>query len=582
MADYIIKNGTVIDGSGRIGYKADVVIEGDRIAAVERYGGEADPSTNGCKVIDATGKIVCPGMIDSHSHADLTIYRSDHAETLEPLIRQGITTFIGGNCGMSMAPLSDNYNEAMKMYLEGFTARELGDDVTWKDSAGFMDRLDSNGIAINCALLAPHGLIRIDAMGMTASHANQDQIEHMCSALETCMDAGCIGMSTGLQYMPGLQSNTAELVRLGRVLKKYDGIYVSHLRTYMNELSKAVDELASVARNNDIRAQVSHLFWVPDLGPVAPLVHKFARFFIDLSKYWTLPVKMDGEIEKELNRISKYRRDGVAIGVDVMPTTTTFTHLLAYFPPWVLQGKKEDVGKRLLNPRYRRKIRRDIENGRMVWPHTGRNSWSLNIFKILGWESTRIMSVKTEANKPLEGRTFAEIAEERGKHPFDVICDLLVEEEGRILVFSSLGEPEDNFTEQSIFAALKSPHVTISTDTILLGLGKPSHLFYGAFPKFFSRYVREKKMVKMETAVRKGTGLPAEHFRLKKRGFIRKGYFADVLVFDPDTIAPNCDFCNPKGVPSGIEHVFINGRHTLDNGKLDLSTLPGRVLRRDN
>ncbi|MFA6450672.1 MAG: D-aminoacylase [bacterium] len=579
MADYVIRNGTVVDGSGAPGFRADVVVEGDRITAVERIGQiKIDP--NGCRTINAAGKIVCPGIIDSHSHADLTIYRGNHAQTLEPLIRQGITTFIGGNCGMSMAPLSERHPAEVKMYLEGFTARELDEEITWKDSAGFMDQLDKNGVAMNCALLAPHGLIRIDAMGMQPSHANNEQIGLMSRRLEESMEAGCVGMSTGLQYMPGLQSDTRELVKLGAVLKKYEGIYVSHLRTYMNELPKAVDELAEVARENDIRAQISHMFWVPDLGPIGPLVHGFARFFINLSKYWTLPAKLDSAIEKELDRITGFSKKGVSVGVDVMPTTTTFTHLMAYFPPWVLQGSKEDIGRRLTNPRYRRRILRDIENGDMAWPHTGRNSWSLNIFKLLGWQSTRIMSVFSRKNKHLEGRTFADIAEERGKHPFDVICDILAEEDARVLVFSSLGEPEDNFTEQSIYAALKHPDVAISTDTILLGLGKPSHLFYGAYPKFFSRYVREKKMLSIEAAVRKTSGLPAEHYRLKDRGFIKKGGFADVLIFDPKTIAPNCDFCNPQGTPSGIEHVFINGHHAVEKGKIDLSMMPGRVLRR--
>lgn len=579
MADFLIKNGIVMDGTGSPGYKADVLIEDGRIAAIEKSIPKS-MAQNGCEVIDATGRIVCPGIVDSHSHADMTIYREEHPKMLEPLVRQGITTFIGGNCGLSMAPLSTEHYEASKMYLEGFTAREIAGEVTWKDTAGYMNHLETNGLALNCALLAPHGLLRIDAMGMSPNQANDEQIGQMSRLLETCMDAGCVGMSTGLQYMPGLQSDTRELVKLGGVLKKYDGLYASHLRTYMNELPKAVDELAEVARVNGIRAQISHLFWVPDLGPAGPLIRKAAQFFIDMSKYWTLPIKLDAEMEKELDRIGEMKRKGISIGVDVMPTTTTFTHMMAYFPPWVLSGTKEEIGRRLMDPRMRRKIKKDIDTGDMAWPHTGTKSWSLNIFKLLGWGSTRIMSVYSQKNKHLEGRKLSDIAEERGKHPLDVACDLLADEDARILVFSSLGEPEDNFTEQSIFTALKNPEVAISTDTILLGLGKPSHLFYGAYPKFFSRYVREKKMMGMETAVRKVTGLPAEHFRLKQRGLIKKDYFADVLVFDPLTIAPNCNFSNPQGTPSGIDHVFINGHHALNKGKIDLGGKPGKLLRR--
>ena len=192
------------------------------------------------------------------------------------------------------------------------------------------------------------------------------------------------------------------------------------------------------------------------------------------------------------------------------------------------------------------------------------------------------MSVVTEQNKPLEGKSLAEIGRLRGKHPFDAMCDLLVEEEARILVFSALGEPEDSFTERSIFAGVSHPDVAISTDTILMGIGLPSHLFYGAFPRLMGRYVREKKMLSLETAVRKTSGLPAEHFGIKQRGLIQEGYYADVVVFDPAAISANCDFKSPAGKPSGIDHVFINGHHAVARGEINIAPLPGKLLRRDS
>ncbi len=578
MPDFIIKNGTVIDGTGRHRFKSDVVIEGERISTIGRAPEAA--KNNGCVVIDAAGKVVCPGMIDPHSHADMTIHRADHPKILEPLIRQGITTFIGGNCGMSLAPLGGEHYDAAKMYLEGFTARELDTDVDWRDSAGFMDRIERSGAVMNCALLAPHGLLRIEAMGMANRHATTDEVRRMSRSLEKCMDAGCVGMSTGLQYMPGLQSNTSELVELGGVLKKYDGIFTSHLRSYMKELPRAVDEILTVARRNGIRGQISHLFWVPDYGPLNPVVHGFARKMIDLSKYYTLPLKLDGDVERELSKLARARGRGVNVSADVIPTTTTFTHLVAYLPPWVLNGTKDEVYERVADPKLRRKIRYDIENGKMVWPHSGRNTWSLNILKLLGWESTIIMSVVTDKNKPLEGKSLAEIGRLRGMHPFESMCDLLIEEEARILIFSALGAPDDEFTERSIFAGVSDPDTQISTDTILMGIGLPSHLFYGAFPRLMGRYVREKKLLSLETAVRKTSGLPAEHFGLRQRGLLKDGYFADVVVFDPKTISANCDFKNPAGKPSGIEHVFINGHHAVSHGEVNVDPLPGRLLRR--
>jgi len=575
MPDIVIKNGTVIDGSGSPGFKADVAITGDRIEGIEPSIGAKD-----CKVIDATGKIVCPGIVDPHSHADMTFIRDDHKEILAPLVRQGITTFVGGNCGMSLAPLGDNHKSQLKDYIEAFTGADFDASVSWKDTAGFMQRAEKSGMALNAALLAPHGLIRIDAMGLEPRAATTDEINKMARQLDACMEAGAVGLSTGLQYTPGSTSETSELVELGKVLAKHDGIFTSHLRSYMNTLPQAVDEVVEVARTNGIRAQISHIFWVPDMGWIGGPFRKLMRGLIKMSKYWTLPIPLDTEVAKQLKKLGKLREQGVSVGMDVMPTTTGFTHMLAFFPPWALEGSKEKILQRISSPETRKEILDDIVHGKLIWPHTGKNTWSLNLFKIMGWECVRIMSVVSEKNKHLEGMNLPVIAREQGKHPFDAACDLLLEENGRVLVFESMGEPEDNFTERSMFAALKHPEASISTDTILLGFGKPSYLFYGCYPKFISRYVREKKMIPMETAVRKMTGLAAEHFKLKDRGLLRNKWFADILVFDPETIAPNCSFVDPKGTPSGIEHVFINGAHALENGKLNSSVGAGRILKR--
>lgn len=575
MPDIVIKNGTVIDGSGAPRFKADVVVTGDKIEAVGEF-----TAKNGCKTIDAMGKIVCPGIIDPHSHADMTIYRKDHVKVLAPLVRQGITTFVGGNCGMAMAPVGENNYELLKLYVESFTAKSFDKHVQWSGMGSFIEHLETNGIALNTALLAPHGLIRIDAMGFENRHATKEEVDHMCRILDDCMEAGAIGLSTGLQYMPGLNSDQRELLHLGKVVGKYDGMYTSHLRSYMSTLSLAVDEIIRMAMSNEIRTQVSHIFWVPDMGAAAPLIQQVMRLLINISKYYVIPMELDTEIRRQLEKIERLRDRGVHIGMDVMPTTTSFTHMLAFFPPWVLQGTKEEIISRFYNIHKRKEILYDILHGDGAWPHTGRNSWSLNLFKIMGWDNIRIMSVVTEDNKRFEGRSIAEIASTLNKKPFDAVCDLLVEEDGKVLVFGSMGEPEDEFTEQSIFAALKHPEVAISTDTILMGFGKPSYLFYGCYPKFLGRYVRDKKMLDLETAVRKITGLPAEHFRLKGRGFVKEGGFADLMVFDPETIEPNCNFATPMGEPVGIDHVFINGAHVFDGARLDLSGLPGRVLKR--
>lgn len=576
MPDFVIKGGTVIDGTGAPGHIADVAIKGDKIEAIEPVIGAKD-----CLAIDAEGKIVCPGIVDSHSHADISVWREDNKELLSPLVQQGITTFIGGNCGFSMAPVGVKHPGHVREYIEMVTGLDFGAGFNWTGTAGFIERIEKNGPALNTALLAPHGVIRIDAMGLDTRHANEDEIKHMARMLEQSLEEGAIGLSTGLAYIPGLHSDTLEIVELGKIVKKYGGIFASHLRSYTSTLPLAIDEVIEVCRENDIRGQVSHIFWMPDMGLLGRPFRMMARGLIKLSKFWTPPVPLDMEVAHQLKKLDRLREEGVNIGMDVMPTTTAFTPMWAFFPPWVFTGTMEDGMARIADSEKRKEMLYDITHGKPIWPHTGKNTWSLNLFKIMGWECVRIMSVVSEKNKRLEGMQLMAIARERGQHPFDAACDLLLEEDGRVFVFESLGEPEDNFTERSMYAALKHPQVSVCTDAILMGFGYPSYLFYGCYPRFISRYVRENKMLSMEEGVRKMTGLAAEHFGLKTRGLLKKDWFADVLVFDPETIAPNCSFTEPIGKPVGIEHVFINGHHAYDNGTLHLDPAPGRVLRRE-
>jgi N-acyl-D-aspartate/D-glutamate deacylase len=574
MFDVLIRNGTVVDGSGRPRRVADVGIEGDRVTLV----GQAD-GASGRLDIDASGKIVCPGVVDPHSHADLSVFRADHVRLLEPLVRQGITTFVGGNCGLSLAPIGGKHRDAVRQYIEVFTNLDLDRECPWTTMGGFLDALESRGVLLNVGVLAPHGLLRINEIGPERRFATDEELRAMAVELERALEEGAVGLSAGLQYYPGSHSDTRELKFLAGTLKKTDGVFACHLRAYSNSLPRAIDEVIEVARDNKIRAQISHIFWAPDYGPAGPYVRAVLRRLIRLSKWWTLSLPLEGPVAKRINQMMQARQNGVQVGMDVMPTTTAFTHLLAFFPPWALVGAREDVIARLVDPEQRARMRRSIERGKMVWPHIEGDSWSLNMFQLMGWESCRIMAVASEKNKPCEGRTLIDIARERRKHPFDAACDLLLEEAGHVLVFASMGEPEDDLTERTTFAAIRHPEVAISTDTILLGMGKPSHLFYGCYPKFIGRYVREKRMLSLETAIRKITSLPADHFRLKGRGRIEKGSYADILVFDLDSLASCATFHDPERTPVGIEHVFINGRHVVDGATFSPEPRPGKVLR---
>ena len=575
MFDFLIRNGNVIDGTGAPAFVADVGITGDRITLVGK-GEHAEAA----KAIDAAGKCVCPGFIDPHSHADLSLYRENQVALLEPLVRQGITTFIGGNCGMAMAPLGTTHRDAVETYLNIFTQVDFEREVHWRSLGDYMDHVEKNGLLLNAGILAPHGVIRLNTMGMEARPASDAETEDMARQLAQALDEGALGLSTGLQYMPGSQSETRELVRLGAELKRRGGIFTSHVRSYSNTLDRAIDEVIQVAERNGIPAQVSHLFWLPDYGVFGPFMQELIRGLARLSKWWVPPIPLDVPMAQRVDQMMQARTRGVDIRADIMPTTTGFTHILAFFPPWSTTGSKEDVLRRLQDPEQRRRIRHSIEHGKMEWPHTGPDAWTLNLFRLMGWGCARIMSVATEKNRRYEGMSLAQIARERGVHPFDACCDLLLEEDGHVLTFESMAEPDDAFTERSTFAGLAHPETMISTDAILMGEGRPSRLFYGCYPRFLARYVREKRLLPLETAVRKITGLSAEHFHLRDRGHVAQGMFADIVVFNFDAINTEASFEDPAHFPEGIEHVFINGKHVVEGDRFCPDPLPGQLLRR--
>ncbi|MHB8896115.1 MAG: N-acyl-D-amino-acid deacylase family protein [Candidatus Geothermincolia bacterium] len=579
MFDLIIENADVMDGSGKETFKADIGIKGE---VIEKIGNLADAKA--AARIDATGKMVCPGFIDVHSHADLAFFKEDHANVLSPLVMQGITTFVGGNCGMALAPITKEHGEGQQMYLEVFTQMDFENDVKWTNMGSFMEHMDKKGVPLNCAMLAPHGMMRISACGLETRLAARDEVAMMAGLLDECMDAGAYGLSTGLQYFPGNQSDTEELVTLGKTLAKYGGIYTSHLRSYTNStLPLAIDEVAEVSTKNDIRGHVSHIFSLPWLGPVHRPALKVLKWLArnDQITHRVVPnFLITAEMSKILKQLDKLRGEGAQIGMDIMPTTAGFTHLMAFFPSWALAGGREDILRRISDPATREEMRRDIDEGVPRWPHRGKNDWSLNVMRQMGWDAVTVMAVHSEENKFMEGQRFTEIAEQQGKHPFDVMCDTLIEEDGRVLVFESMGEPDDWFTEKYTFPALRDPQTMITTDTILLGMGKPSYLFYGCYPKFIGRYVTDKGLIDLPSAIARCTSLPAEWFGIKNRGRVEEGFFADLLVMRPEEFKTEAVFRKPDIHPEGLDVVIINGKVAFDEGGFKADALPGKMLRR--
>ncbi len=574
--DIIIDNATIYDGTGRLPYTADVAIKSGRIQDIGQLE-DARAKTR----IDAGRKALCPGFIDVHSHADLVIHSGDHHKTLEPLLRQGITTFVGGNCGAGLAPFTKKFRKDGLIYMSLFVGEDQEPFVTWNSTAEFMEVLEKRGMVMNAALLTPHGQLRIGAMGLINRLAEKSEVETMKRHLSESLEAGALGMSTGLQYFPGLACDEDELTDLARIVRKSEGVFTSHLRSYSNTLPQAIEEIMSISRKTGVRIQISHLFWLPNVNVLVDrAVSEVLRTGAAVYKRLKLPIPLDLAMRDKLARMGKAIDDGLPMGMDAMPTGAGFTHAFAFMPPWSLEGGKEKVINRFADPETRQKIHRSIMRGKSIWPHREPDTWSMNFFKVMGFKAVHLMGVKSDANKKYEGMNFAAIGKAMGKHPFDAVCDMLLEEDGNVLVYETPTWPGDEFAERSVYASVSDPNVSVVTDTLLLGLGKPSHLFYDCYPKLLSKYVRDEKHMSLPEAIRKSTSLPAAQLGIKNRGLIRRGYWADLVLFDPDEIKSNSAPMQPDVFPSGIEYVMVNGHPVVTPSGYAPQPRKGKLIRR--
>jgi len=575
MFDLVIRDAEIFDGTGSPSWRGDVALAAGRIAALGRLG-----PCSSREELRADGRVVCPGFIDIHSHADVTLYRADHAEVLAPLVLQGITTVVAGNCGMGLAPLGTQHRQAVLDYIEVFTQRPLGPELNWSDSAGLFDRLEHQGVLLNVALLTPHALLRLGTCGSVARPATSGELADMAHALEVSLEAGTIGLSLGLQYFPGSQSDQHELVELARIVARHGGMVSCHLRDYSVALERAIDELAGVAAASDVTVQISHLHALPEVGPLFPALRKGLRLLSALHRRWPFEPPLRFPLASALERVRHLRQRGLRLGADVMPTTTGFTHLLAMFPPWALEGPAHQVLANLADPEVRARLRRSIHHGRPRWPHREGDDWSLNLIRSMGWEGIRIMAVATERNRELLGLSLAELGERRTCDPLDAACELLLEENGQVLIFMAMTEPEDPMLDQAFLPGLLDLEASVSTDTILLGQGIPSPLFHNCYPRYLGRFVRDQGRLPLSAALRKITALPASQAGLQKRGQLRKGWPADLLVLDPADFEDRSSFAHPAVSPAGLALVCINGTPVVRDGTLVPGVLAGTVLRR--
>lgn len=544
--DLLIRGGRVIDGTGNPWYAGDIGIQGQRIAGMGNLSGAEAAAT-----LDARGLAVSPGFIDVHSHSDFVLPLQEHPRILEPFIRQGITTLVTGNCGFSPAPLSRKNLHLLKLYSGMLQGGELSWE--WESMGELLDTLERQGVALNVANLVPHGGLRIAVMGYEGRAPQPAEMEQMKELLRRSLDEGGWGMSTGLMYPPGMFSDTDELVALNEVLAERGGLFTCHTRGLGEILPSGVREVIKVGERLQIPVQVSHLLCMgqenwPKLGPTFELMERA-------------------------------RERGVDVAFDLFPYIAGNTTFLAIYPPWSLDGGLPALLERLTDPISLERIRTDLEEVIPGWPAWLPGAWSDNIVRSTGWENIRLIWLDSAKNKPLEGKSVARIARERGKEPFETAVELTLEEGGRIsmLIFNLSGNEEG---EEWLQRTLTHPLAAFETDAILTGRGLPHPAAYGTFPRILGRYVRELKLLPMEEAVRRMTSFPAQRLRIKDRGVLREGAYADLVLFNPATVADRATYADPHQFPVGIEQVLINGKRVVEQEAYHGELRAGEVLRR--
>ena len=539
----------MIDGTGRAAFRADVGITGDRIEAIAPVLPAGDAER-----VDAAGRWVAPGFIDLHSHSDLcfTLPPDHQARLLEGRVRQGITTELVGNCGIGCAPVTPE-SRSLVAAVCGFIAPE-GVDWSWDSMASYLETVERRGVLLNVATLVAHGPARVLAMGPRSGRPRPEEMARLEGAIGRAVEEGAFGVSFGLIYPPGQFADTDELVAVTRAAAAHGGFAAFHQRgSSLETLEPAVREILEVGRRAEAPVHHSH---VETVGPRA----------------WA-------GTETVLRLEEQALRDGIEVSADVIPYTAVCTTMLALYPPWSLSGGVPALLERLRDNRTRARIREEVAEASPVWPPwEGEDRWTMNISRECGWERIRLAHVDGADNKRYEHLTIAEIGRRTGRDPFDALTDLMLQENGIAtqLIFGISG---DDHGDADLLPLLQSPRLALVTDAWEIGKGFPHPGAYGALPRVLGHYVRERRVLTIEEAIRRMTSLPAARLGLRDRGRIREGFKADLVVFDPQTVADRSTFRNPRRMAAGIDEVMINGVRVVARGAFRPSAA-GRVLRR--
>ncbi|MCO8694080.1 D-aminoacylase [Clostridioides difficile] len=523
----LIKHGLIVDGNKTPAYEGDILIENEKILKISQ-----DLNEEADKVIDAKGRVICPGFIDTHSHSDLVILVNPYNEVK---IRQGITTEVLGQDGISMAPLPQEHISSWRKNLAGLDGES--DEIDWKyeTTENYLKMMDYNGVGLNETYLVPHGNVRMEAMGLEDRPATKEEIQKICEITERELKAGAIGLSTGLIYIPCAYSLTEEIIEMCKVVAKYDGVFVVHQRSEADTILTSMEEIIEIGKQSGVKVHFSH-------------------FKVCGKANWKY-------IPQVIELLEKAEKEGIRVSFDQYPYAAGSTMLGVVLPPWAHSGGTDKLIERLSDENERAKMKKDIANGIEGWD---------NFIEFAGIDQIFVTSVKTEKNKDTIGKSLLEIGKMRGKDPLDATFDLLKEEENAVGMVDFYG------LEEHIIGFMKRDEQNVCTDGLLAG--KPHPRAYGSFPKILGRYVRELNVLTIEEAVYKMTKKAATSFSIKDRGELKEGYFADIVIFDKDTVSGCDDFINSMQYPTGIDYVIINGNCVVEEGKYN-KIKAGKVLK---
>ncbi|MCR5717226.1 MAG: D-aminoacylase [Lachnospiraceae bacterium] len=525
-----IKNALIIDGTGEKGYAGAVLIEDDKIIRV-RNTMEQEAERDADRIIDAQGMVLAPGFIDTHSHSDLKVLS---APELLPKLHQGITTEVLGQDGISMAPLPFQYIEPWKKNLAGLDGTDDQLDWTYRDTAGYLQLIRDAQPARNESYLLPHGNVRMEAMGLDNRVATKEDIQKMCEITRREMEAGCIGLSSGLIYMPCAYGQTEELIEMCKVVAEFGGVFVVHQRSEADDIIPSMDEIIRIGAESNVAIHFSH-------------------FKVCGKQNWE-------KLPAMLQKLDEAAEKGLTVSFDQYPYVAGSTMLGVILPPWVHDGGTDKLVERLKDPVLREQMKQDMIKGIDGWD---------NFIQFAGTEGIFITSVASQKNQDVVGLSLEELGEKRGKDALDATFDLLAEEKNAVGMVDFYG------TEEHVIRIMKRPEMNLCTDGLLSG--KPHPRVYGSFPRVLGKYVREEKALTLEEAVRKLSGKAADALHIHHRGYIKEGYYADLCIFDPDTVEDRGTFTKPEQYPAGIRYVFVNGVLELEKGTVNQNRA-GKVL----